>query len=88
VGQIGFAERTGYTAIGTVCNLAARRCAEAQDGHILVARASPRRRDAFAELVFRHLRADACCSDKTALPRPCRWAPLARRFSRKPFSGM
>src|SRR5216684_1737058 len=35
--QIGFAERFGYTAIGTVCNLAARLCAEAKDGQILVA---------------------------------------------------
>ena len=26
----------GYTAIGTVCNLAARLCAEAKDGQILV----------------------------------------------------
>ena len=32
-----FAERSGYTAIGTVCNLAARLCAEAKDGQILVA---------------------------------------------------
>ena len=37
MGQIGFAERSGYTAIGTVCNLAARLCAEAKDGQILVA---------------------------------------------------
>jgi len=37
LGQIGFADRSGYTAIGTVCNLAARLCAEAQDGQILVA---------------------------------------------------
>jgi GAF domain-containing protein len=37
LGQIGFAERSGYTAIGTVCNLAARLCAEAQDGQILLA---------------------------------------------------
>jgi adenylate cyclase len=37
LGQIGFAERSGYTAIGTVCNLAARLCAEATDGQILVA---------------------------------------------------
>jgi adenylate cyclase len=36
LGQIGFSERSGYTAIGTVCNLAARLCAEAKDGHILV----------------------------------------------------
>jgi class 3 adenylate cyclase len=35
--QIGFAERSGYTAIGTVCNLAARLCAEAKDGQILIA---------------------------------------------------
>jgi GAF domain len=30
------AERAGYTAIGTVCNLAARLCAEAKDGQILI----------------------------------------------------
>ena len=36
LGQIGFAERSGYTAIGTVCNLAARLCAEAHDGQILI----------------------------------------------------
>ena len=36
LGQIGFSERAGYTAIGTVCNLAARLCAEAKDGQILV----------------------------------------------------
>src|SRR5206468_3575238 len=36
LGQIGFAERMDYTAIGTVPNLAARLCAEAQDGQILI----------------------------------------------------
>jgi len=36
LGQIGFSERSVYTAIGTVCNLAARLCAEAKDGQILV----------------------------------------------------
>jgi class 3 adenylate cyclase len=36
LGQIGFAERSGYTAIGTVCNLASRLCAAAKDGQILV----------------------------------------------------
>src|SRR3954466_13070836 len=36
LGQIGFAERVDYTAIGTVCNLAARLCAEAGDGQILI----------------------------------------------------
>jgi class 3 adenylate cyclase len=36
LGKIGFAERVGYTAIGTVCNLASRLCAEAKDGQILV----------------------------------------------------
>jgi hypothetical protein len=30
LGQIGFSERSGYTAIGTVCNVAARLCAEAK----------------------------------------------------------
>jgi class 3 adenylate cyclase len=38
LGQIGFAERVDYTAIGTVCNLAARLCAEAKDGQILISR--------------------------------------------------
>ena len=37
LGQIGFSERSGYTAIGTVCNVAARLCAEAKDGQVLVA---------------------------------------------------
>ena len=36
LGQIGFSDRSGYTAIGTVCNLAARLCAEAEDSQILV----------------------------------------------------
>jgi class 3 adenylate cyclase len=36
LGQIGFAERAGYTAIGTVCNLAVRLCTAAKDGQILV----------------------------------------------------
>jgi class 3 adenylate cyclase len=36
LGQIGFAERVDYTAIGTVTNVAARLCSEAKDGQILV----------------------------------------------------
>lgn len=36
LGRIGFSERSGYTAIGTVCNVAARLCAEARDGQILL----------------------------------------------------
>jgi adenylate cyclase len=36
LGQIGFAERASYTAVGTVCNLASRLCSEAKDGQILV----------------------------------------------------
>jgi adenylate cyclase len=36
LGQIGYSERSGYTAIGTVCNVAARLCAEAKDGQILL----------------------------------------------------
>ncbi|MGA8758062.1 MAG: response regulator [Stellaceae bacterium] len=38
LGRIGFAERSDYTAIGTVTNLAARLCDEAGDGQILVTR--------------------------------------------------
>jgi class 3 adenylate cyclase len=36
LGRIGFSERSGYTAIGTVCNVAARLCGEAKDGQILL----------------------------------------------------
>ena len=36
LGQIGFADRMDYTAIGTVTNVAARLCGEAKDGQILV----------------------------------------------------
>ena len=36
LGQIGFSDRSGYTAIGTVCNVAARLCAEAKDDQILL----------------------------------------------------
>ena len=36
LGQIGFSERSGYTAIGTVCNVATCLCAKAKDGQILL----------------------------------------------------
>jgi adenylate cyclase len=38
LGRIGFKERMHYTSMGTVSNLAARLCAEALDGQILVSR--------------------------------------------------
>jgi adenylate cyclase len=38
LGQIGYSERSGYTAIGTVCNVAARLCGEAKDGQILLSK--------------------------------------------------
>jgi adenylate cyclase len=38
LGRIGFADRFDYSAIGTVTNLAARLCDEAEDGQILVTR--------------------------------------------------
>jgi len=50
LGQIGFSERSGYTAIGTVCNLAARLCAEAKDGQILVSSGIARAVEAVALL--------------------------------------
>jgi class 3 adenylate cyclase len=37
LGLIGFKDRVDYAAIGTVSNLAARLCSEAQDGQILIA---------------------------------------------------
>jgi class 3 adenylate cyclase len=36
LGRIGFEDRFDYTAIGAVINLAARLCADAGDGQILV----------------------------------------------------
>ena len=36
LGRIGFEDRFDYTAIGAVINLAARLCADASDGQILV----------------------------------------------------
>src|SRR5205823_2099482 len=50
LGQIGFSERSGYTAIGTVCNLAARLCAEAKDGQILIGSRVARAVEAVARL--------------------------------------
>ena len=44
------AERSGYTAIGTVCNLAARLCAEAKDGQILISSRVARAVEAVARL--------------------------------------
>ena len=38
LGWIGFSERSGYTAIGTVCNFAARLCVEAKNGQILLSK--------------------------------------------------
>jgi class 3 adenylate cyclase len=38
LGRIGFDERVHYTSMGTVTNLAARLCAEAKDGQILVSK--------------------------------------------------
>src|SRR5437868_13637938 len=50
LGQIGFSERSGYTAIGTVCNVAARLCAEAKDGQILISSRVARAVEAVARL--------------------------------------
>jgi class 3 adenylate cyclase len=38
LGAVGFEGRWEYAAIGTVCNLAARLCAEAKHGEIVVSR--------------------------------------------------
>ena len=50
LGQIGFSERSGYTAIGTVCNLASRLCADAKDGQILISSRVARAVEAVARL--------------------------------------
>ena len=38
IGAVGYEGRWEYAAIGTVCNLAARLCAEAKDGQIIVSK--------------------------------------------------
>jgi class 3 adenylate cyclase len=48
LGRIGFKGRLDYTAIGTVVNQAARLCAEARDGDILL---SQRLADAAAAII-------------------------------------
>jgi class 3 adenylate cyclase len=50
LGRIGFESRFDYTAVGTVTNLAARLCAEAIDGQILVTRRIAAAIDSIAEL--------------------------------------
>jgi adenylate cyclase len=50
LGQIGFEGRSDYTAIGTVTNVAARLCAEARDGQILVTQRVAAALDGVAEL--------------------------------------
>jgi adenylate cyclase len=50
VGRIGFEGRFDYSAIGTVTNLAARLCAEARDGQILVTQRVAAAIDKAAEL--------------------------------------
>jgi adenylate cyclase len=50
LGRIGFEDRVDYSAIGTVTNLAARLCAEAKDGEILVSTRVAAAVEAFAEL--------------------------------------
>ena len=50
LGPIGFEGRFDYTAIGTVTNVAARLCAEAKDGQILVTQRVAATIDKIAEL--------------------------------------
>jgi adenylate cyclase len=50
LGQIGFEGRFDYTAIGTVTNVAARLCAEAKDGQILVTQRVAAAIDSLADL--------------------------------------
>ena len=50
LGRIGFEGRFDYTAIGTVTNVAARLCAEAKDGQVLVTQRVAAAIDKIAEL--------------------------------------
>ena len=48
--RIGFEDRFDYTAIGAVINLAARLCAEAEDGQVLVSGRLAAAAEAVAEI--------------------------------------
>jgi len=50
LGPIGFEGRFDYTAIGTVINVAARLCAEAKDGQILITQRVALAVESFTEL--------------------------------------
>jgi adenylate cyclase len=50
LGKIGFEGRFDYAAIGSVCNLAARLCAEARNGQILVSQAIATKVEEFMDL--------------------------------------
>ena len=50
LGRIGFEDRFDYTAIGAVINLAARLCAEAVDGQVLVSGRLAAAAEAVAEI--------------------------------------
>ena len=50
LGRIGFEDRFDYTAIGAVINLAARLCAEAEDGQVLVSGRLAAAAEAVAEI--------------------------------------
>ncbi|MBV9202805.1 MAG: response regulator [Alphaproteobacteria bacterium] len=50
LGPIGFEGRSDYTAIGTVINVAARLCAEAKNGQILITQRVAAEIDGFAEV--------------------------------------
>jgi adenylate cyclase len=50
LGRIGFEDRFDYTAIGTVTNVAARLCAEAKDGQILITQRVAAALDSAAQL--------------------------------------
>jgi class 3 adenylate cyclase len=50
LGRIGFEDRSDYTAIGAVVNLAARLCSEAKDGEVLLSGRLAAAVETFAEL--------------------------------------
>jgi class 3 adenylate cyclase/putative methionine-R-sulfoxide reductase with GAF domain len=82
LGQIGFAERMDYTAIGTVTNLAARLCAEATDGQILVSRRVAIAVEDSAQLEGTSRHKDAAAFVKRGLP--CRVHRSRSRISSAP----
>jgi class 3 adenylate cyclase len=77
LGQIGFSGCSGYTSIGAVCNIAARLCAEATNGQILISQGvAARLGDNISVEDIRSLAPKGQCNRSS--PTTCRSAPASQ----------